>query len=132
MKNVRKAVLMGVIAAAVMTAGASAFAAQVDFFLTIDGVKQGRFKGDSTDKRHAGEIMGLAFDYDVQSPRDAATGQPTGRRIHKPLVITKRIDAASPQIYQALATNEVLRSVQLDFVRTTAEGVEETLYTIKL
>jgi hypothetical protein len=40
--------------------------------------------------------------------------------------------AASPQILQAAATNEILTAVSLRFVPTTSTGVEETLQTITL
>lgn len=34
----------------------------------------------------------------VQSPRDAASGQATGKRTHKPIRITKEWDASTPQM----------------------------------
>ena len=34
----------------------------------------------------------------VQSPRDAATGQASGKRQHKPLTVTKEMDKASPKL----------------------------------
>ena len=34
----------------------------------------------------------------VISPRDAASGLPTGKRMHKPFVITKELDKASPML----------------------------------
>ncbi len=33
----------------------------------------------------------IALDYTVLSPRDAASGQATGKRMHKPLMITKEL-----------------------------------------
>ena len=36
--------------------------------------------------------------YEVISPRDLATGQASGKRMHKPMVITKEWGAASPQL----------------------------------
>lgn len=35
------------------------------------------------------------------SPRDAASGLPTGKRMHKPLTITKELDKSSPMLYNA-------------------------------
>ena len=49
-----------------------------------------------------------AFTEGVVSPRDPASGLPTGKRSHKPLTITKQIDAASPLLYNACVTNENL------------------------
>ena len=34
------------------------------------------------------------------SPRDPASGLPTGKRMHKPFVITKELDKATPLLYQ--------------------------------
>ena len=99
-----------------------------EFYITINGQKQGQFKGEGRQN----QIVGVGFQYEVTSPRDAATGQATGRRMHKPVVITKEWDAASPQLFQALVTNENLPHVDLQFVRTAPDGREEAFYTIKL
>lgn len=62
-----------------------------------------------------GRIHVIDFQYQVTSPRDPATGQATGKRQHKPIVITKQIDAGSPLLFNALVTNETLASVILEF-----------------
>jgi len=38
----------------------------------------------------------IAFEQEIVSPRDAASGLPTGKRQHKPFVITKELDKSSP------------------------------------
>ena len=38
----------------------------------------------------------ISFDQEIVSPRDAASGLPTGKRMHKPFVITKELDKSSP------------------------------------
>ena len=48
----------------------------------------------------------------VTSPRDAASGQAAGKRQHQPVVITKQVDAATPNIFQALTTNEVIKEAK--------------------
>jgi len=48
---------------------------------------------------------------EIIAPIDAASGLPTGKRQHKPFVITKELDAASPLLYQALVTNETISSL---------------------
>lgn len=40
--------------------------------------------------------------------------------------------AASPQLFQALTTNEVLKTVLFEFVATNSNGEEEVVDTIKL
>ena len=51
--------------------------------------------------------------HQVVSPRDAASGQATGKRQHKPLTITKPIDKATPLLMRAIFTNQTLPAVQI-------------------
>jgi type VI secretion system secreted protein Hcp len=103
-----------------------------EFYVSIEGTKQGKFKGESLREKHKEKISGLAFHYEVKSPRDAASGQASGKRQHSPITITKEWGAATPQIFQALVTNEVLKQVLLEFVRTNANGEEEIYHKITL
>jgi len=103
-------------------------AAASSFDVTIEGTKQGRFKGE----RGRDRIAGLAFHYDVKSPRDAATGMASGKRQQGAITFTKAIDSSSPQIYQALIGNEVLKSVLFEFRGTNANGEEMVFYQITL
>jgi type VI protein secretion system component Hcp len=50
----------------------------------------------------------------VVSPRDAASGQATGKRQHKPMTITKEMDAASPALVQKRQHGWVTVSKPLD------------------
>lgn len=106
-----------------MLAGASSFD------VTIEGTKQGRFKGE---RGKGDKIAGLAFHYDVKSPRDAATGMASGKRQHGAITFTKAIDSSSPQIFQALIGNEVLKSVLFEFRSTNANGEEMVFYQMTL
>lgn len=76
------------------------------FTITITGQKQGAFPGGK-----GGVIDGFRFSYLLKSPRDAASGQATGKRQHSPVVFTKPVGIASPQIFSAIAHNEGLTSV---------------------
>jgi len=49
------------------------------------------------------------------APRDIASGQASGKRQHKPLVIVKEVDAASPKLAQACATGKHFSSAEVDF-----------------
>jgi type VI secretion system secreted protein Hcp len=103
-------------------------AAASSFDVTIEGTKQGKFKGE----RGRDRIAGLAFHYDVKSPRDAATGMASGKRQQGAITFTKAIDSSSPQIFQALISNEVLKSVLFEFRGTNANGEEMVFYQITL
>jgi type VI secretion system secreted protein Hcp len=102
------------------------------FFVTIEGTKQGVFKGESQGERSKDKISGYAFSYEVTSPRDVATGQASGKRQYSPVTFVKEWGAASPQLFQAAVTNEVLKSVLFEFVRTNPDGEEEIFETVKL
>ena len=103
------------------------------FYVKMEGAKQGSFKDEGTDKGQGSR--GLGFEQAVTSPRDAASGQATGRRQYSPIVITKEWGAASPQLFQALVTNEALKTVQFAFYGPTGGSTDETttpFFTIKL
>ena len=65
------------------------------FRVTLKGRKQGTLKGD--DPRHPDQIVGLNFVNHVLSPRDPATGQASGRRVHSPIVFTKEWGPPRPR-----------------------------------
>ena len=101
-------------------------------YVIIEGTKQGKFKGESPREAHKEKIAILGFNYEITSPRDIASGQASGKRQHKPITFIKEWGASSPQIFQALTTNEVLKKVSMEFFRTTADGMEEVYHTIVL
>ena len=48
----------------------------------------------------------ISFMQEVVSPRDAASGLPTGKRMHKPFVITKELDKSSPMMIRESPTKQ--------------------------
>ncbi len=101
-------------------------------YLTVKGQKQGSFNGPVTQAGRAGTILVHSFDNGIVSPRDPATGQPTGKRQHSPIVILKEIDKTSPLFWAALVTNETLTTWELDIYGPNAAGVETKIYNIAL
>jgi type VI secretion system secreted protein Hcp len=82
-------------------------------YVSFKGEKQGTFKGSGRTKgNHAGKsvLTGacFGFSFSVQSPRDSIAGQPVGKRRHQPITIRKEVDAASPQLFSAVASREIL------------------------
>jgi type VI secretion system secreted protein Hcp len=102
------------------------------FYVTIEGSKQGKFKGESALANAKGKLEGLTFSSEVASPRDVATGQASGKRSHAPITFTKQWGAASPQLFQAAVTNEILKSVLFEFVGVDRAGKEVIFETVKL
>jgi len=102
------------------------------FYMTIDGTKQGQFRGEITTGPHKDMAPCLRFTYGVESSRDMSTGYAVGKREHQPFVVVKEVGVSTPQVFQACVTNEVLRSVSFEFVQRNKEGEEEVYYAIKL
>jgi type VI secretion system secreted protein Hcp len=73
---------------------------------------------------HKDKIDVISFEQGIVSPRDAGSGQATGKRQYQPIRIVKRIDASTPLLFQACATNEVLPAVQIHFHPPTGEPLE--------
>jgi type VI secretion system secreted protein Hcp len=106
-------------------------------YLKLKGQKQGEIKGSVTQKGREGKIMVIAVNHEVISPRDAASGLPTGKRQHKPFVITKELDKSTPLLMNALTNNENIPEWELQFwapqlSATTGTGAEVQHYTVKL
>ena len=90
-------------------------------YLTLTGKAQGAIKGNVTAEGREGAIALLAVAYEISVPLDPTTGLPSGKRQHKPIVVTKAIDDTSPSLLKALVTNEVLTTVKIDFWRPAPE-----------
>jgi type VI secretion system secreted protein Hcp len=122
---VKLMVLMGKLAIIcpllILPAAAQAQTSARNFYISVDGSKQGNFKPDLPKPK----IYGLAISYEVKP------GQPGRGRTHS-MVITKEAGASSPQFFTALFTNEALKTVTLDFYRVSTSGAEEIYQTIKL
>jgi type VI secretion system secreted protein Hcp len=102
-------------------------------YVKIKGSKQGQFKGETTQKAPgANAIPVVRFTSTAQAPRDAATGQASGKRQWQPIRLTKEWGAASPQLLNALTTNEVLTNVVFEFWRVDQAGKEQLHYRITL
>src|ERR1700680_2264860 len=79
--------------------------AALDGTITVQSSRQGTFKSS-----HVLEVRTSGA-----SPHDPQSKTDVGRRQHGTLVIRKEIDAATPMYLKALATNETLREVVIQF-----------------
>lgn len=101
--------------------------------MAIKGAKQGQFKGQSLGSRMQEKWIPCSqFLLSIVSPRDVSTGQASGKRQYAPIVVTKDWGAASPQIFQAIATNEALPLVEFEFLKVNAQGTEFVFETVTL
>ena len=101
-------------------------------YITITGQVQGTFAGDGSSGKNKDRIHIYSYAFSGQSPRDAATGQPTGKRRYYPVVVAKEWGPASVQIWTALATNERLTEVLIEFIAGNPHGIEQVDHSIKL
>lgn len=106
----------------------------VPAFMSIEGATQGLISrgassaesiGNHAVEDHVDECRIFEIHHHVHKPADPHSGQPTGQRVHEPMVLTKMMDKASPLLYNALATGETLTRVELRFYRTSAAGSME-------
>ena len=96
--------LCGVVLLAMAVPAMAAFHA----IMTIKGEKQGEFKGESSTKGRS--------DIDLVSVLHERVGPAMvgDKRRHNPIVVTKEVGAASPQIFQAFTAKENLPVVELN------------------
>jgi type VI secretion system secreted protein Hcp len=86
--------------------GSSGDADGISATITATGQKSGKF---------ADGLAIIAVSHEIVSPRDAASGLPTGRRVHKPITIRMAWGSSSPLFVNALVTNENLTKVEIAF-----------------
>ena len=104
-------------------------------YLKLVGTTQGEIKGSVTQKGREGKIMVIAVSHEI-GLLQAAPGQPSERRDHGPLVITKEVDKATVPLRSMLVNGEVAKDWELQFWRPSAAGAgagtETQHFTIRL
>jgi type VI secretion system secreted protein Hcp len=87
-------------------------------YAAFKGKKQGQLKGESTKggREKDGWFELVSFEMGSEVPVDSKTGTATGKRQHKPIVITKNVDAASPLLLNAHWANETFETVIIQTV----------------
>jgi type VI secretion system secreted protein Hcp len=98
-------------------------------FLDIPGIK-----GSARQKHALDKIVVAGVTAEVKAELNWKTGRPEpDKNKHKPMVITKDIDLASPALQTALENGTVFGSVKLEFWRMPpGGGTEQNYYTIDL
>ena len=101
-------------------------------YLTILAEKQGPIRGSVTHKGREGKILVFAVMHEIVCPRDPASGRPTGKRVHKPFIVTKELDRSTPLLYSVLTNNENIKAWELQFWQPSPAGVERQHFTVRL
>lgn len=99
-------------------------------------ITAGAFTADSVGniyvQGHEDEMLVQEFLHNVTVPTDPQSGQPAGRRAHKPFIFTVALNKAVPLMYNALASGEMLPTTELHWWRTSVEGKQEHYFTTRL
>ena len=104
----------------------------LNFYLEVYGETQGEFKGDVTQVGREDRILGRQYSHSLYVPTDAASGLPTGKRVHTPVTIIFETDSTFIMFYNAFKNGETLTTVTIRFYRPTITGQEEQYFTILL
>ncbi|WP_433926677.1 type VI secretion system tube protein TssD [Sorangium cellulosum] len=101
-------------------------------YLRLVGARQGEIRGSVTQKGREGSILVTEVFHSLVGPRDPVTGRPTGKRMHKPFIVTKDLDRSTPHLLDILSHNENIPHWELQFYRSVSIGVERPIFTVQL
>lgn len=79
----------------------------------VDGLAPGKYSVEVCDAKGNVIPTDLALGYDVVSPRDAASGLPTGRRQHKPIRISSQSGGSPTNVIEVTEAGAQV-SIQVD------------------
>jgi type VI secretion system secreted protein Hcp len=106
--------------------------AALNAYMKITRADGSILEGEVTQPGRERMILVHEVTHQVVQPVDTATGLPSGKRQHKPFVITKSVDKSTPLFFQALVQNETLRSVEIFFWRPDQQGREVNYFKVTL
>lgn len=99
---------------------------------TCTGQKSGVIKGDATAVGHVGQWNVVSITDGLTSPRDPASGLPTGQIQHSQLRVVMLAGPQTVRLIQSLTTNEVLSTCQFNFYRPSPTGAQVNYLRIQL
>jgi len=94
----------------------------LELFWKAKGGSQGDLQNSCDSKGYEKFSRIIGISWGIKSPRDIATGQASGKRVHGDLIITKQIDKSSPLLLQAMFTNEVIKESEFAYVDILGHG----------
>ena len=112
----------------VFLAATASLQAAETVFLSIRDIE-----GEVRQKGREGWMEIFGFSHEINSPRDAASGLPTGKRQHMPFRVVIRQSQATPLLLQAQSRNQVIPEVKVLFFRPSGTtGLEQQYFTYTL
>ena len=81
-----------------------------------------------------GNSSGGGSGKETQNPFNSipGSGTPSSKAQQKPIRIVKQVDSASPQLYHALVTNELIQSATFQFYKSGTGGKEQIAQTVTI
>ena len=113
-----------ILIAAFLLVGMDASAAA---FIKFQGVE-----GESQDKDHVGWCDLTSIQWGVGRAVTPASGQPAGKRQHKPISIVKPLDKATPLLMQECSDGKGVDRVEIHLTRVGRDGAQETYLIINM
>ena len=103
-------------------------------YLKLKGHTSGPINGSVTKKGMENNILVFAVSHQIVTAYDPHSGQPSGKRQHKALVISKELDKSTPRLFNLLCTNENVTEWNLNFYASTmgVGGGEKPRFSIQL
>lgn len=92
---------------------------------TLSDLAAGTYQVQVCDEKGTAVSSSVELSQAIVSPRDAASGLPTGKRQHKPMTITKSVDKATPVLYNLVVPESgstVTIQPQAAATKTTGSG----------
>ena len=103
----------------------------IALFLRANGQE---IRGDSpiSSLGRENSINVISYTQSGSAPRDAASGQASGRRVYEPIRFRKAIDRSSPLLARAMAQNQEIEAT-FRFYRANpiGDGTTEQFYTVR-
>jgi type VI secretion system secreted protein Hcp len=100
-------------------------------FMSITG-PSGGIEGEVTTQGRQGWHKLMAFSHEIISPRDSASGLPTGKRQHTPFKIVKLINKGTPKLLNTMVGNTPLYYIDISVWSPAAGGGETKVLTYRL
>lgn len=101
-------------------------------YMSLTGARQGPIEGSVTEVGREGMIEIIAVSHTIVAPRDPLSGRPKGKRMHKPMRVTKPVDISSPYLHFVLTQGEHLSDVTIRFFRPSPNGTEREAFIVRL
>lgn len=70
----------------------------------LSGLAAGSYQVQVCDEKGVPISSSVVLSHSITSPRDAASGLPTGKRQHKPMTIVKEWSKSTPQLFSLVVT----------------------------